>query len=42
MLRWVPSHLGIEGNEVADDWARSGGKGRGLRLDGLPPRDELC
>ena len=28
-LRWVPSHLGIEGNEVADDWAKRAAEDQG-------------
>ena len=28
-LRWVPNHLGIEGNEIADDWAKRAAEDQG-------------
>ena len=28
-LRWMPSHLGIEGNEIADDWAKRAAEDQG-------------
>ena len=37
MLRRVPSHSDIEGNEVADDWAKDGAESP---LDAVP-RDYL-
>ena len=37
-LRWVPSHSDIEGNEVADDWAKMAAESP---MDAVP-RDYLC
>jgi hypothetical protein len=36
MLRWVPAHQGIEGNEVTDCWAKEAARGdeEGTRMEG--------
>jgi len=47
-IRWCPSHQGIEGNEIADEWANSPptsrarqGRTRPSREDTLPPPEIL-